>query len=94
MWAGAKAVPHMGTAIETVSLVLSKMIRGEGEVWPILQPLLQDIVHVLKANPELKMVFYRRDGNKVADRIANEVLSFLNNVPELYFVTVENYVIG
>lgn len=84
----------MYTAIETDSLVLSKMIRGEEEVWPILQPLLQDIVHVLKANPELKVVFYRRDGNKVADRIANEVFSFLNYVSKLYFVTLENYVIG
>lgn len=73
--------------VETDSLVLSKMIRGEEEVWPILQPLLQDIVHVLKANPGFKVVFYHRDGNSVADRIANEVLSFLNYVPKLYSVT-------
>ncbi|XP_056853409.1 uncharacterized protein LOC108820421 [Raphanus sativus] len=70
VWAGAKAVQHMGTAIEceaeairwavatlsgfgyrkviveTDSLVLCKMIRGEEEIWPVLKPIVQSILYI------------------------------------------------
>lgn len=42
---------------------------------------------MLKANSGFKVAFYHREGVSVADRIAEEALSFENYVPKLYSVT-------
>lgn len=110
MWAGAKAIQHVGSAIEceaeairwavatlsgfgyrrvifeSDSLTLCRMIREEEEVWPLLSPILQSITHMLKSNPEFRVEYGPREGNKVADRIAKESSSSMNHVPKLYSV--------
>ncbi|CAG7885643.1 unnamed protein product, partial [Brassica rapa] len=63
--------------METDSLVL----------WPNILPKRQCILHMLRANPEFKVEYCQREGNKVADRIAKKTSSFLNYVPKLYSVT-------
>ncbi|KAG7572302.1 Endonuclease/exonuclease/phosphatase superfamily [Arabidopsis suecica] len=49
-----------------------------------LGPRLQDIRNLLQHYEEVQIVFTRREGNKVADRIARESLSLLNYDPKLY----------
>ncbi|XP_013738900.1 uncharacterized protein LOC106441652 [Brassica napus] len=61
---------------EIDSLFLAKMINGHAEVWPKLQPIIQEINHTLSENPHYKVVFYSRDGNMAAYRIANEVFLY------------------
>lgn len=36
--------------------------------------------------PNAVVRFYPRGGNKAADRIAKETITFVSNVPKLYFV--------
>ena len=70
--------------IETDSLVLARMLNGEEEVWPVLEPILQGITSSLAVNAGYKMVYYPRSGNKSADRIAKETSTFTSFVPKLY----------
>ncbi|KAF3589900.1 hypothetical protein F2Q69_00027820 [Brassica cretica] len=71
---------------ETDSLFLAKMINGHTEVWPKLQPIIQEIHHTLSENPHYKIVFYSRDGNMAAYRIAKEAFSLQNHLPKLYYI--------
>ena len=43
---------------------------------------------MLRVNQGFNVVFYHRDGNKVADKIVKETLSFLTYVPKLYYATL------
>ena len=70
--------------IETDSLVLARMLNGEEEVWPVLEPILQGITSCLAVNAGYKVVYYPRSGNKSADRIAKETSTFTSLVPKLY----------
>ncbi|XP_048605758.1 uncharacterized protein LOC106359240 [Brassica napus] len=69
---------------ETDSQVLARMIEGSAETWPKIQPIIQDITQSLQKNRSYRVEFFSRDGNKTADRIANEAFSLLNYVPKLY----------
>ena len=51
-----------------------------------LKPGLEDIKQILHHFEEVKFGFTPRGGNKVADRIARESLSFLNFDPKLYSI--------
>ncbi|CDY23510.1 BnaC06g24790D [Brassica napus] len=108
LWAGAKKMAVMRSAIETEaeairwtiqtlvgfgysrvsfetdSLVLAKMLNGEEEFWPVLEPILQDISTSLSSNGGFEVVYYPRSGNKSADRIAKETTTFTSFVPKLY----------
>ncbi|XP_018465005.2 uncharacterized protein LOC108836338 [Raphanus sativus] len=110
IWAGARAVPRLGSCIETEaealkwaaetvvrfgyikvifesdSLNLIKMLNGEDQFWPILQPTLQAIYQLLSQIPEVLLRFNPRGANKAADRIAKETFTFMSNVPKLYSV--------
>lgn len=37
-------------------------------------------------NSSFKVEFFSRDGNKTADKIANEAFSFMNHVSKLYSI--------
>ncbi|CAH8363659.1 unnamed protein product [Eruca vesicaria subsp. sativa] len=41
---------YRNVVVETDSLGLSGMIHGEEEIWLILQPIIHDKIHMLKAN--------------------------------------------
>ncbi|KAF3520339.1 hypothetical protein DY000_02063148, partial [Brassica cretica] len=71
---------------ETDSLTLAKMLNGEETVWPILQPTMQVISHLLSQTPEVAVQFSPRGGNKAADRIAKETFTYMSNIPKLYSV--------
>lgn len=70
---------------ESDSLELVSMINNE-EQRPSLAPILQGIKLLLSRIQELKLVLSPREGNEVADRIARESLSLLNDDPRLYHV--------
>ncbi|CAL9231933.1 unnamed protein product [Arabidopsis halleri] len=70
---------------ETDSQQLVSLIRGEKEN-NHLNPIIQDIKHLLQQFEEYKVVFTFREGNGVADRIAKESLSFENHNPKLYSI--------
>lgn len=69
---------------ETDSQILSRMVRGEEEVWPRVYPVIQEISSSLTRFNEVEVVHYPRSGNKVADRIANETAACTSFVPKLY----------
>ena len=108
MWAGAKKLAALRSAIETEaeairwalqtvvsfgyrsvimetdSLLLAQMLNGEEEVWPLLQPIIQDISTMLSRSEGYEVRYYPRSGNKSADRIAKETTTFTSFVPKLY----------
>lgn len=110
VWAGARAVPRLGSSIETEaealkwaaetmvrfgynrvifesdSITLTKMLNGEEMIWPIVQPTIQAISHLLSQISEVTVQFRPRGSNKAADRIAKETFTFMSNVPKLYSV--------
>ena len=69
---------------ETDSLVLARMLNGEEEVWPVLEPIMQDISTSLSRNEGFEVRYYPRSGNKSTDRIAKETFTFTSLVPKLY----------
>lgn len=71
---------------ETDFMVLARMIAGREPIWPKLYPIIQEISHLLSPGRSYRVEYYSRDGNKSADRIANEALSFMNYVPKLYYL--------
>lgn len=71
---------------ESDSLSLVKMVNGIEEVWPVLQPTIEVIRSSLSQFNGVEVVFYPRGGNKAADRIAKESLTFVSSVPKLYSV--------
>ena len=110
MWAGAKKLAALRSAIETEaeairwalqtvvsfgyrsvimetdSLLLAQMLNGEEEVWPLLQPIIQDISTMLSRSEGYEVRYYPRSGNKSADRIAKETATFTSFVPKLYSI--------
>ncbi|CAE6102502.1 unnamed protein product [Arabidopsis arenosa] len=70
---------------ETDSQQLVSLIRGEQEN-NHLNPMIQDIKHLLQQFEEYRVEFTFREGNGVADRIAKESLSFENHDPKLYSI--------
>ena len=86
---GAETLAGFGyknVIFETDSLSLVKMINGNEEVWPVLQPTVEMIRHALLRIQSYEVRFYPRGGNKAADRIAKETITFVFNVPQLYSV--------
>ncbi|XP_056856670.1 uncharacterized protein LOC130506077 [Raphanus sativus] len=69
---------------ETDSLQLMRMINGEEETWPLLEPIIQEIAALMSMREEITVVYYPRSGNKTADRIARETSTFTSFVPKLY----------
>ncbi|CAG7900475.1 unnamed protein product, partial [Brassica rapa] len=69
---------------ETDSMVLASMIAGREPIWPKLYPIIQEISHLLSTSRSYRVEYYSREGNKSADRIAKEALSFMNYVSKLY----------
>lgn len=64
---------YRNLVVESDSQVLVRMIKGEREdMWPILKPITQDITHSLISFRDYVISYYLREGNKAADRIANE----------------------
>lgn len=49
-------------------------------------PIVQDIQHLLHHFEEVKFVFSNREGNRVADRIAQEALIFQIHDTRLYSI--------
>ncbi|XP_013729557.1 uncharacterized protein LOC106433258 [Brassica napus] len=72
--------------VETDSLELTKMINGIEAPWPKLRPIIQDISNLLATKKAYRVEFFPRSGNKVADRIANESLTFMSHIPKLYSI--------
>ena len=70
---------------ETDSQHLVSLVDDDSDC-PLLKPQLQDLRQLLQHFQEAKVVFTRREGNCVADRIARESLSLLNYVPKLYSI--------
>ena len=86
---GAETLAGFGyknVIFETDSLSLVKMINGNEEVWPVLQPTVEMIRHALLRIQSYEVRFYPRGGNKAADRIAKETITFVSNVLQLYSV--------
>lgn len=71
---------------ESDSQTLVRMISGQEEVWPILQPIVEETRRLLSQVQFFQVCFYPRGGNKVADRIAKETYTFVSIVPKLYSV--------
>ena len=71
---------------ETDSQILARMVVGKESTWPKLKPILQEIQHILSGNLGLKVTFFPREGNKAADRVANEAFSLENHVPKLHSI--------
>lgn len=69
---------------ESDSMSLAKMINGEEEIWPVLQPIIQDISSMLAGKEGFHVVYYPRSGNKTADRVAKKTSTFTSFVPKLY----------
>ncbi|XP_010474601.1 PREDICTED: uncharacterized protein LOC104754160 [Camelina sativa] len=70
---------------ESDSQTLVDLLNGEGSR-PTIDPIVQDIRHHLPLFDQCKVVFIKRSGNGVADRIAQESLSFQNFDPKLYAI--------
>ena len=62
------------------------MINVEDALWPKLKPIIQDISNSLTLNPTYKVECCNRSSNKVADRIANESLTFMSCFSKLYSI--------
>lgn len=77
---------YRNVTFETDSMVLKKMINGEEEVWPRMQPIIQAIQAPLAGHNGYEVVYYPRSGNRVADRIAKETSTFTSIVPKLYSI--------
>ena len=61
-------------------------LLNSDDFWPTLQPALEDIQQLLHHFEEVKFEFTPRGGNKVADRIARESISFSNYDPKLFSI--------
>ena len=86
---GAETLANFGyknIIFETDSLQLAKMINGTEEVWPILHPTIELIRHHLLQIGSFEVRFYPRGGNKAADIIAKESITFVSSIPMLYSV--------
>lgn len=70
---------------ESDSKELIARLSGE-ESMPHIDPIIQDIRSSLDHFAEVKIVFVKREGNVVADRIAKEAISFMNYAPKLYSI--------
>lgn len=68
---------------ESDALNLINLLNNREE-WPSITPSLQELKRTLLQFEEVKFVFTPRGANGVADRIARESLSFLNDDPRLY----------
>lgn len=71
---------------ETDSQVLSKMLRGEEDIWPRVKPIIQEIQASLGIFSECEVEYFSRSGNKVADRVAKETAAFSSFVRKLYSI--------
>ncbi|KAJ4889919.1 hypothetical protein Rs2_29667 [Raphanus sativus] len=60
------------------------MLNGEDAVWPVLEPIIQDIFSSLSRHGGITVGYYPRSGNNSADRIAKEASTFTSFVPKLY----------
>ncbi|XP_024014941.1 uncharacterized protein LOC112088855 [Eutrema salsugineum] len=60
--------------LETDSLNLAKSVNQE-TTFSQLAPIIQDIRSMLTQIPEVKVVFYHREGNEAANRIAKKSIS-------------------
>ncbi|CAA7041153.1 unnamed protein product [Microthlaspi erraticum] len=70
---------------ESDSKELINMIN-EAEEWPMLQPGLNEIRHLVTHFDEVAFAFQSREGNGVADRVAKEALSFMIDAPKIYSI--------
>ncbi|XP_018467845.1 uncharacterized protein LOC108839593 [Raphanus sativus] len=62
--------------VETDSLVLTRMLNGEEEVWPVLESIMQDISRSLVVNADYEVVYFHMSDNKLTYRIAKETSTF------------------
>lgn len=70
---------------ETDSKCLVEAFKEEDR-WPSLSTYLQDIKSLKSKMEGKKLAFQYREANRVADRIAKEIISFENNAPRLYTI--------
>jgi len=80
---------YRSVIMETDSLLLAQMLNGEEEVWPLLQPIIQDISTMLSRSEGYEVRYYLRSSNKSADRIAKETTTFTFFVFKLYSIVHE-----
>ena len=77
---------YWNITFETDSQVLSKMLSGKEAIWPRVRPIIQEIGASIAGYNVAEVVYYHRSGNKVADRIAKEIVTFTSLVPKLYSI--------
>lgn len=70
---------------ESDSKELISLVKGE-EIKPPIEHIVHDIQQLLQQFEEVKLVFSAREGNRVADRLAQVALSFQNHDPRLYSI--------
>ena len=86
---GAETLAQFGYTniiFETDSLSLARMINGVEEVWPSLQPTVEVIRYYLLQIGSYVVRYYPRGGNKAADRVAKESITFVSSIPKLYSI--------
>ncbi|KAL0846170.1 hypothetical protein Bca101_019416 [Brassica carinata] len=86
---GAETMANFGyknIIFESDSVTLVNMINGTEATWPNLLPTIEVIRFYLLQIGRFEVRYYPRGGNKAADRIAKESITFVSSTPKLYSV--------
>lgn len=77
---------YKNVIFESDSVSLVSMINGTDDPWAILLPIIEVIRQLLMQVGSFEVRYHARGGNKAADRIAKESITFVSSIPKLYSI--------